>query len=116
MGGSQFWEIRPKIKCARCAMVEIMYKDHVMYEVKEGCEMENKLQRGYIETYVTKKNKCDFCEKQAHYDGRTNQKGIWAYMCEDHFRQYGVGLGLGKGQRLILVDPKDAEESEGQEL
>ena len=36
----------------------------------------------------------------AHYDGRTTL-GPWAYMCEAAFREYGVGLGLGKGQRLV---------------
>lgn len=49
---------------------------------------------------------CDFCkvykfEHSAHYDGRTTM-GPWAYMCELHYLMYGVGLGLGKGQRLIL--------------
>lgn len=38
----------------------------------------------------------------AAYDGKTTE-GPWAYMCEDHFAQYGVGLGLGKGQRLVLA-------------
>ena len=48
---------------------------------------------------------CDFCKlpnrKLARYDGRTN-RGFWANMCEEHFRLYGIGLGIGKGQRLIL--------------
>jgi len=45
---------------------------------------------------------CDFCKQRAQYDGKTNM-GAWAYMCEAHFRQYGVGVGLGRGQRLILA-------------
>lgn len=45
--------------------------------------------------------KCDFCLATAKYDGRTNL-GMWANMCETHFRQMGVGLGTGKGQKLIL--------------
>jgi len=51
--------------------------------------------------------KCDVCQlhynenADAHYDGRT-QSGEWAYMCEDCFKVHGVGLGLGKGQRLIV--------------
>ena len=44
--------------------------------------------------------KCDFCSSKAVYDGKTNL-GPWANMCENHFSQYGVGLGLGKGQKLI---------------
>lgn len=38
----------------------------------------------------------------AAYDGKTNM-GPWAYMCEDCFQRFGVGLGTGKGQRLILA-------------
>lgn len=49
---------------------------------------------------------CDFCSGQgfqtrASYDGRTKQ-GPWANMCEMHMRQWGLGIGLGLGQRLIL--------------
>ena len=38
---------------------------------------------------------------EAHYDGKTIY-GSWAYMCEEHFSAYGVGLGTGRGQKLIL--------------
>ena len=49
---------------------------------------------------------CDFCIEQgvscaAKYDGKTIL-GPWAYMCDAHFQRYGVGLGLGKGQELVL--------------
>lgn len=37
----------------------------------------------------------------AYYDGKTIIEAHWAYMCEECFQKYGVGLGLGKGQRLI---------------
>lgn len=37
----------------------------------------------------------------AAYDGKT-WLGPWANMCEGCFAVNGVGLGLGKGQRLIL--------------
>jgi hypothetical protein len=39
----------------------------------------------------------------AHYDGKTIE-GPWAYMCEDCFRDYGIGLGTGRGQRLVVRD------------
>jgi hypothetical protein len=39
---------------------------------------------------------------EAEYDGATTPTGQWAYMCETHYRRYGIGLGLGMGQRLIL--------------
>jgi len=50
---------------------------------------------------------CDFCSQLgkttiAHYDGKTSY-GPWANMCEYHFNLNGVGLGLGKGQKLIYV-------------
>jgi len=45
--------------------------------------------------------RCDFCHRTATFDGRTRYGG-WAYMCQDHFRRFGVGLGVGKGQNLLL--------------
>lgn len=49
---------------------------------------------------------CDLCQargrkQKASYDGKT-QMGPWAYMCGADFKRYGVGLGTGKGQRLVL--------------
>ena len=49
---------------------------------------------------------CDIClEKHqyssAEYDGRT-VFGPWAYMCKACFFEVGIGLGIGKGQKLIL--------------
>lgn len=47
---------------------------------------------------------CDLCnQRPAAIDGKTTF-GAWAYMCVPCHEQYGVGLGLGKGQRL-LIDP-----------
>lgn len=37
----------------------------------------------------------------ARYDARTTM-GPWAYLCEAHFQEVGVGLGTGNGQRLKL--------------
>ena len=37
----------------------------------------------------------------ASVDGKTTQ-GPWANMCDDCFAAYGIGLGLGRGQRLRL--------------
>jgi hypothetical protein len=55
-------------------------------------------------TYVTDIPQCDICgeddKREAQYDGKTVH-GPWAYMCGGHFRTYGVGLGLGRGQRLV---------------
>lgn len=42
----------------------------------------------------------------ARYDGATRQ-GPWAYMCDGCFTTHGVGLGLGRGQRLFLGRQSD---------
>ncbi len=49
---------------------------------------------------------CDMCDqigvtRDAEYDGATVM-GPWANMCGEHFGRYGVGLGTGRGQRLVL--------------
>lgn len=46
---------------------------------------------------------CDICTDgtPAGYDAKTKQ-GPWGYLCEMHFRSHGVGLGTGRGQRLVL--------------
>lgn len=46
---------------------------------------------------------CDICQiLKAQYDGKT-VNGPWAYMCSDCFSQKGIGLGMGKGQKLVLA-------------
>lgn len=50
---------------------------------------------------VTEEKNCDFCGGTATVDGKTI-KGPWANMCERHFEEWGSGLGLGRGQRLIV--------------
>ena len=56
-----------------------------------------------VEVEVSIIPKCDFCPNLAVYDGKTFL-GPWGYMCEPHFQAYGVGLGTGRGQRLILKE------------
>ena len=51
---------------------------------------------------VAKLPKCDFCAADANYDGKTIV-GPWANMCSDHFAEYGIGLGLGRGQQLVVI-------------
>lgn len=51
---------------------------------------------------------CDFCfnegkHNRAHYDGKTDL-GYWANMCESHFESFGIGLGMGKGQKLKVAN------------
>jgi hypothetical protein len=40
-------------------------------------------------------------DRPAKYDAKTTL-GPWANLCETCFQRYGVGLGLGKGQELIV--------------
>ncbi len=48
--------------------------------------------------------KCNICMKhEAKYDGKTLLTGRWAYMCQECFDIYGIGLGLGLGQELIKL-------------
>ena len=49
-------------------------------------------------------NMCDPVQTPAYVDGATVM-GPWANMCEPCFDMYGVGLGLGKGQRLLTEEP-----------
>lgn len=63
-------------------------------------------------TYVTKFPDCDLCAqrgvyRQARYDGKT-VFGPWANMCDADFEQFGTGLGIGKGQRLLIQGEEDA--------
>jgi hypothetical protein len=53
---------------------------------------------------VSKIPRCDIrgCSNDAGYDGKTNL-GPWAYMCEKHFKELGIGLGTGKGQKLVVI-------------
>ena len=45
--------------------------------------------------------KCSFCPNNAEYDART-KKGYWAYLCPEHYKLFGLGLGTGLGQKLVL--------------
>ena len=50
---------------------------------------------------------CIFCKenkvnRKAKYDGKTIY-GAWAYMCEHHYDLLGIGLGTGRGHKLILT-------------
>jgi len=57
-----------------------------------------------VEAKMTRIPKCNFCQKDAEYDGKTHMgRGYWAYMCQEHFEKLGVGLGTGRGQKLIKI-------------
>ena len=47
---------------------------------------------------------CDVCMKEpAKYDAKTTM-GPWANLCAGCFGTYGIGLGTGRGQRLVLEE------------
>lgn len=52
---------------------------------------------------------CDLCNQRgalltpAKYDGKT-KIGPWAFMCDECFSKWGVGLGIGKGQKIKEQD------------
>lgn len=65
------------------------------------------MSKNHVAVIVDKFPTCDFCvssgiEKEARYDGKTTM-GPWGNMCESHFHQWGTGLGLGRGQELVLA-------------
>lgn len=45
---------------------------------------------------------CDVCGEAAVYDARTIH-GPWAMLCEVDYQELGIGLGIGRGQRLVLA-------------
>lgn len=49
---------------------------------------------------IDKEVYCDFCLSMACYEGKT-RKGPWAFMCNEHFKTNGTGLGIGKGQQIM---------------
>ena len=62
------------------------------------------------EAWVDVRPMCDihrymFLAKQpnvpAFFDGKTTH-GEWAFMCVECFTHFGLGLGLGVGQRLLV--------------
>ena len=61
------------------------------------------------EVWVSRLPNCDICQStsgkqvEAHYDAKM-VLGPWAYMCEHHFQVEGIGLGTGRGQRLVLKE------------
>jgi hypothetical protein len=69
------------------------------------------------ETYVRSYPDCDICKyeqnrtTEAHYDGRTTS-GQWGFMCEVHFASRGLGLGTGRGQRLIVGEEPEMTKAE----
>ena len=64
--------------------------------------MTEELTEELTEIVVSTLPQCDFCDNLARYDGETDM-GLWGYMCEEHYKQHGQGLGLGVGQKLLLL-------------
>lgn len=50
---------------------------------------------------ISKLPNCDICDKPAYADASLG--GPWAYVCKQHFDENDCKLGLGLGQKLILV-------------
>jgi hypothetical protein len=62
---------------------------------------------------LTERPDCDICKQQgrkrpAYVDCKTKQ-GPWAYACTQCFARYGIGLGMGRGQRLLIEPPAGGE-------
>ena len=46
---------------------------------------------------------CSYCERVPQYEGKTD-KDDWSFMCESHYQLRGIGLGLGVGQKLHVIE------------
>ena len=89
---------------------DLYWKPKPFKEIKPSSQKETPLP--HTEAEVLELPNCEFCadgKTPATYDGKTTFAGKWAYMCEVHFQQFGVGLGLGKGQRLVVKAQKARE-------
>ncbi|HEY5236128.1 MAG TPA: hypothetical protein VIJ14_08125 [Rhabdochlamydiaceae bacterium] len=73
-----------------------------MFEKEAAKADREEKQKPSTSVEVTHLPKCDFCEERANYDARTTT-GVWANMCAPHYKRHGLGLGMGVGQKLILV-------------
>lgn len=54
-------------------------------------------------TWVDPPGRCDLCNAEirgSFVDGQVRGRTSWAIMCEECFKVYGVGLGLGQGQEF----------------
>ena len=49
---------------------------------------------------------CEYCLDRAEYYGDTT-RGRKGNMCVRHFRQYGCGVGRGKGWHLVVMPESD---------
>ena len=61
--------------------------------------------RGETVIWSSPEPTCDMCgaagvRERATVDGAT-WMGPWACMCDGHHKMHGVGIGTGKGQRII---------------
>jgi hypothetical protein len=69
--------------------------------------------KGKATDALTQRPDCDICKsaivpqtKPAAVDGAT-QMGPWGYMCIEHHKSIGRGLGEGAGQALFCNDEHD---------
>lgn len=62
---------------------------------------------GHTKVMVAVLPDCDYCLAEsdtkvpAVIDGKT-RSGPWANMCQWHYEVNGIGLGLGRGQRMVV--------------
>ena len=64
----------------------------------------------------TKPVKCDLCNRRFNstedkhfYDFRNTINGSWGLGCKKCFQRYGVGLGIGRGQKYNLLTMEKEE-------
>jgi len=55
----------------------------------------------------SKPTKCQFGGEEItteFVDGALRKGGVWSILCPDCHKIYGIGVGLGRGQRYVLAE------------
>lgn len=68
--------------------------------------------------HVSEIPQCSLCKMQhidppkpAYADARIDSISTWAYVCEEHFKEYKCQLGTGLGQELT-TEPEEKDQTE----
>jgi hypothetical protein len=82
-----FWHSGSADGCTKCEPPQTRRPgEQVTVTVLPPCDLHQAYRRGTV---------------PARYDAKT-RSGPWAYLCEECYERVGVGLGTGRGQRLLL--------------
>ena len=69
----------------------------------------------------TKPVRCDICghkfgDKDEHFYDFATRQGPWALGCDSCFKKYGIGLGIGRGQKYDVRTLYKVEQAEKKKI